>query len=109
MDIQTILRKADGWGYKAAEEADPQLIGVEGSPDPFPVCGFAWVTVKGERGKRLAALKEYGFQKRVGAPGVSLWVSEFGQSYARKRAYAAAFAAVLREHGFDASYGARLD
>ena len=70
--------------------------------DPFPICGFANVRVMGVRGKKLAKLKEFGFEKVRNGSGVSLYVSGYNQSYDLKKAYAKGFADVLIEHGFDA-------
>ena len=74
------------------------------------VCGFAWVNVKPGnspfanwlKGKRLARRDDY-------YGGVTIWVSEFGQSYERKMKYAGKFAEVLQKYGIRALANVRLD
>ena len=101
--IDSILREANLAGRANAEKANPQMIVVRGyESDPFPICGFANVRVMGVRGKKLAKLKEFGFEKVRNGSGVSLYVSGYNQSYDLKKAYAKGFADVLIEHGFDA-------
>jgi len=121
---------ADAAGREAAEAAVlPQYVaGQHANPlddssevvkvweQPFELCGFASVQIKG-------ANKGYG--KWVVASGVGktdsynggayIWVSSFGQSHGRKVAYASAYAksaeAALTEAGENAFvwYSERLD
>lgn len=126
MSKQTALRlleKARAHGMQAAASVQPvpMVIG----PDPaFPgcapsartyvveggVCGFAWVNIKPARGPFVAALKARG----VGRPdsyygGYTIWVTEHGQSMARKEAHAQAMARVLCEAGVQAHAMSRID
>ena len=110
--IAAILIEANERGRAAAAEAQPQMIHVQDQDgrvfDPFPICGFASVRVKGLKGKVLAEFKRRGFQKHYDV-GQYLWVSDYNQSYDLKSAYARAYADKLREHGFNAWYESSLD
>jgi len=74
-------------------------------------CGFAWVKVKGVRGKVLNILKEFGFKKGYDGPGFSLWnpSQSFTQDMDAKYAGAEVYAKMLREIGLDAEAQCRLD
>jgi len=75
---------------------------------PEGLCGFAWVKFAGNTGFGRWA-KRTGRARKGYPSGLSVWVSEFGQSYERKLAYAQAFATVLRDGGVTAYAGGRLD
>lgn len=74
-------------------------------------CGFAWVTVKGVRGKALNILKEFGFKKSYVGSGHSLWnpSQSFTQDMDAKLVGAQVYAEMLREIGIDAEAQCRLD
>lgn len=73
-------------------------------------CGFAWITVpNGRSGFAQWARKTLGAHRNYYGTGFNVWVRSFGQSVIRKEAYAAAYAAVLRENDVDAYAGSRLD
>jgi hypothetical protein len=71
-------------------------------------CGFAWVVFKGNTAWGRWAKKQ-GIARSHYPSGLCVWVSEFGQSVARKEAYAYAYALVLKENGIDAYSSSRLD
>lgn len=73
------------------------------------LCGFAWVKISPARGKFVNYLKKLGIGRRSYQGGYDIWISEFGQSYERKSAYADAFAKVLNENGIKAYAMSRLD
>lgn len=80
------------------------------------VCGFAWVNVKPKNkgntrlGKQeRAVLESQDFSKSSYEKTYQLWISKFNQSMQKKEAYAYAFAKVLRDYGFDAYAGSRMD
>jgi hypothetical protein len=75
------------------------------------VCGFAWVNIKpGNSSFALYLVKNGIARKDSYYGGVSVWVSEFGQSMERKAAYAAAYAQVLRDAGIERVYAqSRMD
>lgn len=93
----------------AASEATNKYIAEYGE-NPFG-CGFAWVDVRGARGKKLETLKRMGFKKKYVGTGVSLWnpSGSFTQDMEAKYAGALAYAEALRSMGFDADAGCRLD
>ena len=74
-------------------------------------CGFAWVKVKGVRGKILNTLKEFGFKKVYVGSGFSLWnPSQCNtQDMSAKMAGAEVYAEMLREVGINAEAQCRLD
>lgn len=94
---------------KKAADATANYIKDNGE-HPFN-CGFAWVVIKGVRGKKAELLKSFGFEKRYSGPGLMLWnpSGNLTQDMSAKYAGARAFADVLSEVGFDAYAGERLD
>lgn len=79
------------------------------------VCGFAWVNVYVDgRSKVAKVLKEFGARKDYYG-GYQFWSSDVApsarssQSMQRKEAACAAFAKVLRDYGFSAYMGSRMD
>lgn len=73
------------------------------------LCGFAWVKIRPARGKFVNYLKQLGIGRKSYEGGYDIRVSEFGQSYERKEAYARAFAKVLNDNGINAIPMSRLD
>lgn len=79
-------------------------------------CGFAWVLVKPiHKGNTRLGKEE---RKELQGMGLTyndyekkfqLWVSGYNQSMLKKEAYADAYAKVLREAGFQATSGSRMD
>lgn len=92
-----------------ASEATNNYIRENGE-QPFN-CGFAWVVVRGVRGKKADVLKSAGFKKRYDGPGLSLWnpSGSFTQDMSAKMAGASEFANALSEVGIDACAQCRLD
>jgi hypothetical protein len=73
-------------------------------------CGFAWVTLRPATSSFARWLKKTGKARVAYGGGMQIWVSEFGQSMARKEAYADAMAATFRsELGVEAYAGSRMD
>lgn len=80
-------------------------------------CGFAWVTITGVGGKKIRANSKLG--KALAAIGVKrdwqnfphVWnpADMMCQNIDTKEAGAEAFAKVLRDYGFDAYAGSRMD
>mgnify|MGYP001320734422 FL=1 len=74
------------------------------------LCGFAWINIKPARGKFVTWLKKASIGRSDSYyGGYTIWVSEFGQSVARKENYARAFAKVLGDNGITAYNMSRLD
>lgn len=82
----------------------------ENGEHPFN-CGFAWVVVKGIRGKKAELLKEFGFKKRYDGPGLSLWnpSGNYTQDMSAKMAGAEVYAEFLNTLGIPATAQCRLD
>lgn len=97
------------FGLKQAAEATADYI--EQTGENPSACGFAWVVVKGARGKKAEILKRYGFKKRYDGPGLSLWnpSGNITQDMDAKYYGAQIFAAILRSEGFDVKARCRLD
>jgi hypothetical protein len=79
------------------------------------VCGFAWVDVFVDgRSKMAREMMKFGLSSNY-MGGYNFWAdkcapsSRSSQSMQRKEAACQAFAAVMREHGFKAYAGSRMD
>lgn len=117
IDFGSLYETAHAAGMAAGYGSTPTPMVVSGGvPGETPkswyvsegACGFAWVVVKGTTPFARWA-KKTGKASKHYPSGLSFWVSEFGQSMARKEAYAYAFAKVLTEHGITAYAGSRMD
>ena len=74
------------------------------------MCGFAWINIKPARGKFVTWMKKNNVGRKDSYyGGWTVWVSDFGQSIARKENYARAFAKVLGDYGITAYSMSRLD
>jgi hypothetical protein len=124
--FEEILALADAKGRKAAEICVPEPMIVVQHENPWDttseiikeyppvmdgVCGFAWITIKPANSAFANFLKKReDVQSHKGYyGGLEVWVRGYGQSMARKEAYARAFAAVLRENGINARAESRMD
>jgi hypothetical protein len=77
---------------------------------PDGPCGFAWVNIKPGNCAFAKYLKDKGLARKDSYyGGVSLWVSYFNQSMAKKEAYAYAFAKVVSEAGIKCYANSRMD
>lgn len=112
-----LVAKANEAGREAAMAANPQMIIVkdgngkiyDNGGKGYPICGFAWVVVKPNRGAFAKHLTgRAGFRKHYGG-GISNWIGDYDQSYDMKRAHARAYAKVLSEAGYNAYADSRLD
>jgi hypothetical protein len=111
------MNQADVAGEQAALEREETMLKLEGY-EPFPICGFAWVTVKPGNCVFANWLKKKGHARKAYGGGVQIWISGYGQSHDKKEAYAHAFANKLKELLIDTgivfskmtvSSGSRLD
>ena len=121
---EKLLEKAHLMGMDAGRGSTPTPM-VVGSPStPFGsdidhskptyfveggVCGFAGVVIKPARGKFVSYLKSIGMGYKHYYGGWYVSVRAFGQSLARKEAYADAFAKVLSEVGMRCYVDSRMD
>lgn len=120
--MQRLFNKAHAAGMRAGQtvKVTPMVVLERENPmdDTSPVkqewhvdggpCGFAWVRIKGNTRFGRWCVKHD--RARKGYPsGLNIHVWDFGQSMARKYAYAQAFAAVLTEAGVTAYAESRMD
>ena len=122
-DCYQLEAEAHAAGLEAATDCAPTPMTVfeaDGlSSDPKPggkswfvadgVCGVAWVNIRPARGAFVNYLKKKKKGHKSYTGGWDYWVSEFGQSYERKMAYARAFAKVLNDAGLKTYPMGRLD
>lgn len=131
-DFSDLHARADAAGKAAAEAHRPTPMHVVQRENPFDdsspivrryapvmdgVCGFAWINIRPGNSPFANWAKK---QSRPGRPdwelarksyhgGVDIWVSDYGQSYELKLAYARGYAKVLAEAGIKAYASGRLD
>ena len=124
VECEKLLERAHLLGMDAGRDSTPTPM-VVGSPStPLGkdidyskktyfveggVCGFAGVVIKPARGKFVSYLKslDMGYNHYYG--GYYVPVRVFGQSLARKEAYADAFAKALSEAGMSCYVDSRMD
>lgn len=106
-----LFKRAVEAGLKAGNDCTPTpmtVAGYEDQPVMGGVCGFAWVNfgMKKGLGRRFGQwlIKNDHARKDDYYGGVSIWVSDFGQSMERKAAYAAAMANVFQDAGIENAY-----
>ena len=125
MDYAELYGRAHSAGLAAATNTTPRPMMVGKAVSLFSneidknepvhiindgVCGFAEVVIKPGNSRFANWLKNNNLaERRYYGGGVSVWVSEFGQSYERKMAYARAFAEVLQNAEIKATPTGRLD
>jgi hypothetical protein len=116
-----VFAKARAAGLAAGEAAVPQaMMVVQPSSNPHVpkamwhvpegACGFAWVHITPGNCPFANWLKKNNLARSAYKGGVEIWISDFGQSIARKEAFAHAMAEILRDQlGIHAYAGSRLD
>ena len=121
---EKLLERAHLMGMDAGRDSTPTPM-IVGSPStPFGsdidyskktyfveggACGFAGVVIKPARGKFVSYLKSIGIGYKHYYGGYYVPVREFGQSLARKEAYAEAYAKILSEEGMRCYVDSRMD
>ena len=121
---EKLLERAHLMGMDAGRASTPTPM-IVGSPStPFGsdidyskktyfveggACGFAGVVIKPARGKFVSYLRSIGMGHKHYYGGYYVPVREFGQSLARKEAYAEAYAKVLSEEGMSCYVDSRMD
>jgi len=112
IDFLALHKKAHEAGHKAATARIPQIMTVTDGTrlwaESEGLCGFAEVCFKGNTAWARWAKSIKLAEKRFGG-GFSIWISDYGQSYERKDAYAEAYAKVLKTNGIHAYAVSRLD
>ena len=121
---EKLLERAHLMGMDAGRASTPTPM-IVGSPStPFGsdidyskktyfveggACGFAGVVIKPARGKFVSYLKSIGIGYKHYYGGYYVPVRVFGQSLARKEAYAEAYAKILSEEGMRCYVDSRMD
>lgn len=122
VDYQAIYDEADRAGRAAAEAHTPTPMVVARHANPLDdrspvqqswtvpggVCGFAWISFKGNTAWGRWTKKQ-GLSSKDYPTGLMIWVSDYNQSMELKEKYAAAFTEVLRKHGITAYMRSRMD
>ena len=124
-DWAGLLKIADKAGKEAANKCIPTPMIVTQRANPFddnsPVvtqevvpsgpCGFSWINIKPGNHPFSNWLKKNNLARKDSyAGGVTIWVSDYGQSMQLKESYAAAFANTLKQNGIEKAYmGSRMD
>lgn len=102
---------ASGAGERAAKNCVPTPMYIQGYNEPIldGAAGFAWVVIHDARKQFPRWLKKHqiGYLRYNG--GWAVHSKGCGQSYDRAKAYANAFAKVLRQNGIDCTVESRLD
>ena len=121
---EKLLERAHLMGMDAGRDASvtPMIVGSPSTPFGSDIdyskktyfveggaCGFAGVVIKPARGKFVSYLKSIGIGNKHYYGGYYVSVREFGQSLARKEAYAEAYAKVLSEVGMRCYVDSRMD
>ena len=121
---EKLLEKAHLMGMDAGRDASvtPMIVGspstlcgsdIDYSKKTYFVeggaCGFAGVVIKPARGKFVSYLKSLGMGHKHYYGGYYVPVRAFGQSLARKEAYAEAYAKILSEEGMRCYVDSRMD
>ncbi len=114
VDLDDLFRQAELAGIAAGRGVSPTPMLIEGyDPIEGGVCGFAWVNFKMKNRitrKFGRFLKDNGLgRKDEYYGGVTISISDHGQSMTRKEAHASAMAKVLREAGIEAYSASRMD
>lgn len=108
-----LFAKAHKAGMDAGQAVNPTPMVVQGGGKSYfvgeGVCGFASIVIKPARGKFVKWLKENKRAYKHYYGGIAIFVGEFGQSLARKEAYASAFVQVLKDSGINAYVDSRMD
>lgn len=102
---------ASGAGERAAKNCVPTPMYIHGYNEPIMdgAAGFAWVIIHDARKQFPRWLKKHQIGHLRYNGGWAVHAKECGQSSARAKAYANAFAKVLRQNGIDCSVESRLD
>ena len=121
---EKLLERAHLMGMDAGRAAGvtPMIVGSPSTPFGSDIdyskktyfveggaCGFAGVVIKPACGKFVSYLKSLGMGHKHYYGGYYVPVRAFGQSLARKEAYAEAYAKILSEEGMRCYVDSRMD
>ena len=113
--FQKLFDEANRAGFVAGEaEVPTPMVVSEAGGESWHVsegpCGFAWVNIRPGTTAFAKWMKKTGVAHTAYHGGLDIWISEHGQSIARKEAHAAAMAGILNgQHGVTAYADSRMD
>jgi hypothetical protein len=112
--FQELFNRAWEDGMRAAARTVPPVMNVYQGDVLVAVetegpCGFAWVHVRGAGSSFGRWLTKENLARKAYGGGLDVWISDYGQSMARKEAHARAMAETLRAGGIDCYSGHRMD
>ena len=113
--FQDIIDKADKAGKNAVDKLNvvPMIVEDKQNGKQWFVedgaCGFAWVSIHPATSSFARWLKKQGIGSKAYSGGLQIWVHDYNQSIQKKSEYASAYAEVLRDNGYKAYSGSRLD
>ena len=124
LEFQELFDEANRAGFAAGKAAVPapmvvsEVSGLSNQPKAGGKswyvsegpCGFAWVNIRPATSAFAKWMKKKGVATKAYRGGLDIWISEHGQSIARKEAHAGAMAAKLNgQHGITAWAQSRMD
>ena len=113
--FQDIINKADKAGKEAVNELNVMPMVVENKETGKQwfvedgACGFAWVSLHPATSSFARWIKKQGIGSKGYGSGLKIWIDDYNQSVQKKETYARAYAEVLRDSGYKAYSGSRLD
>ena len=113
--FQDIINKADKAGKDAVNklQVNPMVVENTQTGEQWFVedgaCGFAWVSIHPATSSFARWLKKQGIGSKGYDSGLKIWIHDYNQSVQKKETYAWAYAEVLRDSGYKAYSGSRLD
>jgi hypothetical protein len=113
--FQDIIDKADKAGKDAVNKLQVNPMVVENTQTGKQwfvadgACGFAWVSIHPATSSFARWLKKQGIGSKAYSGGLQIWIHDYNQSIQKKSEYASAYAEVLRDSGYKAYSGSRLD
>lgn len=113
--FQDIINKADKAGKEAVNKLNviPMVVENKETGKQWFVedgaCGFAWVSLHPATSSFARWLKKQGIGSKAYDSGLKIWIHDYNQSVQKKETYASAYAEVLRDNGYKAYSGSRLD
>ena len=123
-EAHALLREAHAAGVAAgnAIKPTPMVVGTPTTPLGNNIdynkrtyyvsegaCGFAWVVIRPGNCSFARQAVKLGLGSKHYYGGISIWISDHGQSIDRKERHAAAYANVLKQAGVNATSESRMD
>jgi hypothetical protein len=113
--FQDIINKANKAGKEAVNKLNviPMVVENKETGKQWFVedgaCGFAWVSLHPATSSFARWIKKQGIGSKGYGSGLKIWIDDYNQSIQKKETYAKAYAEILRDSGYKAYSGSRLD